>query len=54
MTDRTAREPDASDAAGSAVDTPNPAPWLTVTLPGSDRYFTYGPPLYSETGWPMC
>lgn len=46
--------PDASDAAGEALPTPNPEPWTTVTLPGSDRYFTYGPPHYSEKGWPMC
>lgn len=46
--------PDASDAAGTPVDTPNPVPWTTVTLPGTDRYFTYGPPHYSEKGWPMC
>lgn len=45
--------PDASDAAGTAIDTPNPVPWTTVTLPGADRYFTDGIH-YSEKGWPMC
>lgn len=46
--------PDASDAAGTPIDTPNPVPWTTVTLPGSDRFFTHGSPGYNEKGWPMC
>lgn len=46
--------PDASDAAGHAVPTPTPVPFTTVTLPGSDRFFTYGSPGYSRQGWPIC
>lgn len=45
--------PDISDSTGSAVNTPTPVPWLTVNLPGTDRFFTYGPPDYSERGWPI-
>jgi hypothetical protein len=46
--------PAASELAGVPIATPNPVPWTTVTLPGADRYFTYGSPHYSEKGWPMC
>jgi hypothetical protein len=46
--------PDASDAAGFAIPTPAPVPWLTVTLPGTDRWFTYGSPGYGDHGWPIC
>jgi len=46
--------PDASDAAGTPIPTPHPVPWLSTTLPGVDRYFTYGSPHYSEKGWPIC
>lgn len=28
-------------------------PYTTVNMPGSDRFFTYGPPHYSEKGWPI-
>lgn len=28
--------------------------YTSVTLPGSDRYFTYGPPHYSDKGQPIC
>lgn len=54
--DATGIAPDASDAAGVAIPTPNPVPWTTVTLPGSDRYFTRGSGAggYDEEGWPMC
>ncbi len=33
--------------------TPNNVPFTTVTMPGTDRYFTYGSPHYSEKGWPI-
>lgn len=50
--------PDASDAdpANAPIATPNTVPWTTVTLPGTDRYFTYGSGGggYDEKGWPMC
>jgi hypothetical protein len=45
--------PDASDATGAPVSTPNNVPWTTVTLPGADRYFTDSMH-YNEKGWPMC
>lgn len=28
--------------------------FVTVTLPGDDRTFTYGPPKFSEKGWPLA
>ncbi len=48
--------PDASDAAGFAVPTPGTVPWETVTLPGIDRFFTFGSGGggYNRAGWPMC
>lgn len=42
--------PDASDALGSEVDTPNPVPYTTVTLDHTDRNFT----IADEKGWPIC
>ncbi len=30
-----------------------PGRFVTTTLPGNDRTFTYGPPRYSEKGWPI-
>jgi hypothetical protein len=41
-------------APATGEPTPNPVPYTSVTLPGSDRYFTYGAPHYEEKGWPMC
>ncbi len=48
--------PDASDAAGHAVPTPNTVPWETVTLPGTDRKMTFGSGGggYDRAGWPIC
>lgn len=48
--------PDASDAAGAPISTPNPEPFTTVTLPGVDRKMTYGSGGggYDEKGWPIC
>ncbi len=48
--------PDASDAAGHAVPTPGTVPWETVTLPGTDRKFTFGSGGggYNRAGWPIC
>jgi hypothetical protein len=40
-------------AQATGAPTPNPAPYTTVTLPGADRFFTYGSPHYSEKGWPF-
>ncbi len=47
--------PDASDAAGVEVPTPNAVPWETVTLVGTDRKFTFGSGGggYNEKGWPI-
>lgn len=42
---------------GIAPDTGEPTttdvPYTSVNLPGTDRTFTYGPPRYSEHGWPI-
>jgi hypothetical protein len=38
----------------TGLPTPADAPFTSVTLPGSDRFFTYGPPHYSEKGWPIA
>ncbi len=48
--------PDASDAAGFAIPTPGTVPWETVTLPGTDRKFTFGSGGggYNRAGWPIC
>jgi hypothetical protein len=43
---------DSSDAAGHAIPTAGPVPWLTVTLPGADRYFTDSIH-FSDPGWPI-
>ena len=37
----------------TGTPTPNPEPFTNATLPGSDRKMTYGPPGYSEKGWPF-
>lgn len=29
------------------------APLLTTTMPGTDRTYTYGPPRFSDKGWPI-
>ncbi len=43
---------------GIGPDTGEPTshdvPYTSVTLPGTDRFFTYGPPHYNERGWPIC
>lgn len=37
----------------TGTPTPGDVPYTSVTLPGTDRYFTYGSPHYSEKGWPF-
>ena len=43
--------PAASDAASSPIPTPTPVPWMTTTLPASDRHFTRT--AVGRTGWPI-
>src|SRR5215471_8164527 len=43
---------DSSHDAGFAVATPGLVPWLTTTMPGTDRWFTY-PPHGLRSGWPI-
>ncbi len=38
----------------TGTPTPNDVPYTSVTLPGVDRFFTYGSPHYNEKGWPIC
>jgi hypothetical protein len=38
----------------TGLPTPGTVPYTTVTLPGTDRKMTYGPPGYNEKGWPIC
>jgi hypothetical protein len=40
-------------APATGEPTPGPEPYTSVTLPGSDRYFTHGSPGYNEKGWPF-
>lgn len=39
----------------TGIPTPNPVPWTSVTLPGTDRFFTRGSGSggYDEKGWPF-
>jgi hypothetical protein len=50
-----------TDPDGNIVDGSINGEWFepvdrftTVTLPGTDRTFTYGPPRFSERGWPIA
>lgn len=48
-----------TDPAGTVVDAAIDGEFfdedfITVTLPGDDRTFTYGPPRYSDRGWPIA
>jgi predicted GH43/DUF377 family glycosyl hydrolase len=50
-----------TDPTGNVVDGSVNDEWFepvdrftTTTLPGTDRTFTYGPPRYSERGWPIA
>lgn len=50
-----------TDTDGNIVDGTAEATWLnptdrftSTTLPGDDRTFTYGPPRFSEKGWPIA
>lgn len=53
--DVTLTDPDGNIVDGTAeIAVLNPPGRLvTTTLPGDDRTFTYGPPRYSEMGWPI-
>lgn len=54
--DVTYTDPDGNIVDGTVEDTFfSPVDnFTTVTLPGDNRTFTYGPPRYSEKGWPIA
>jgi len=48
----------ATDPSGTVVDAvadveSHDVPLLTTTMPGTDRTYTYGPPRFSDKGWPI-
>lgn len=52
--DVTLTDPNGTVVDGTAHDEFFETSFVTVTLPGDDRTYTYGPPRYSNEGWPIA
>lgn len=52
--DVTLTDPDGTVVDGTTHGEFFEEPFITATLPGDDRTFTYGPPRFSDTGWPVA
>lgn len=52
--DVTFTDPNGIIVDGSVNGTFHDLPFVTVTLPGNDRIYTYGPPRFSNKGWPIA
>lgn len=53
-TDVTLTDPEGTVVDGTIHDEFFEQEFITVTLPGDDRTFTYGSPRYSNKGWPIA